>query len=141
MLASTTPSPAIGTDIVKRDMLLSTLCTSQPWHMLAPAGFGRIGRLVTRAALLRDDIVVVAVNDPFVDTRYMEYMLKYDSVHGRLSADMSHAEDSFTVNGQQIKAFSEKCVPDPGVTPPNAVPFHMLTRHEHGLQRLAATPP
>eukprot|EP00892_Ulva_mutabilis_P009667 jgi/Ulvmu1/7072/UM033_0133.1 len=71
-------------------------------------GFGRIGRLVTRAALLRDDIQVVAVNDPFVDTEYMEYMMKYDSVHGRLNADTSHTEGSFTVNNQEIKAFAEK---------------------------------
>ena len=44
------------------------------------AGFGRIGRLVLRAALLRDDIEVVAVNDPFIDNKYMQYMFKYDSV-------------------------------------------------------------
>ena len=43
-------------------------------------GFGRIGRLVMRAALQRDDIEVVAVNDPFVTADYMAYMFKYDTV-------------------------------------------------------------
>lgn len=77
---------------------------------LQRAGFGRIGRLVTRVALMRDDIQVVAVNDPFVDTAYMTYMLEYDSVHGRLNADMSSTDDAFTVNGQEIKVFTERCV-------------------------------
>ncbi|XP_076933152.1 glyceraldehyde-3-phosphate dehydrogenase, cytosolic-like, partial [Bidens hawaiensis] len=45
-------------------------------------GFGRIGRLVARVALLSDDIELVAVNDPFITTEYMIYMFKYDSVHG-----------------------------------------------------------
>lgn len=43
-------------------------------------GFGRIGRLVMRASLVRDDIEVVAVNDPFVTADYMAYMFKYDTV-------------------------------------------------------------
>lgn len=73
------------------------------------AGFGRIGRLVTRVALLRDDIQVVAVNDPFVDPKYMTYMLEYDSVHGRLNADISSTENSFSVNGQDIKVFTKRC--------------------------------
>jgi len=46
-------------------------------------GFGRIGRLVARVALQRDDIELVAVNDPFISTDYMTYMFKYDSVHGQ----------------------------------------------------------
>ncbi|XWS69180.1 hypothetical protein CRYUN_Cryun04dG0157500 [Craigia yunnanensis] len=46
-------------------------------------GFGRIGRLVARVALQRDDVELVAVNDPFITTDYMTYMLKYDSVHGQ----------------------------------------------------------
>ena len=46
-------------------------------------GFGRIGRLVMRAALSQNEAFqVVAVNDPFIDTEYMAYMLKHDSVHG-----------------------------------------------------------
>ncbi|KAF4353833.1 hypothetical protein F8388_009992 [Cannabis sativa] len=46
-------------------------------------GFGRIGRLVARVALQRDDVELVAVNDPFITTDYMTYMFKYDSVHGQ----------------------------------------------------------
>ncbi len=48
--------------------------------------FGRIGRLVLRASLKKDDVKVVAVNDPFVDLEYMAYMLKYDTAHGILTA-------------------------------------------------------
>ena len=44
-------------------------------------GFGRIGRLVFRAAMANPNVEVVAVNDPFMDLEYMVYMLKYDSVH------------------------------------------------------------
>ncbi|CAH1453711.1 unnamed protein product [Lactuca virosa] len=46
------------------------------------AGFGRIGRLVLRIATFRDDIEVVVVNDPFIDCKYMAYLVKYDSTHG-----------------------------------------------------------
>ncbi|MEG0767738.1 MAG: glyceraldehyde 3-phosphate dehydrogenase NAD-binding domain-containing protein, partial [Clostridia bacterium] len=45
-------------------------------------GFGRIGRLVFRAALDNPTVEVVAINDPFIDLKYMEYMLRYDTVHG-----------------------------------------------------------
>ncbi|KAM5581892.1 glyceraldehyde-3-phosphate dehydrogenase, cytosolic-like [Rosa sericea] len=50
---------------------------------IAINGFGRIGRLVTRVALQRDDIEIVGINDPNIDAKYMIYMFKYDSVHGR----------------------------------------------------------
>ncbi|ESW23561.1 hypothetical protein PHAVU_004G057700 [Phaseolus vulgaris] len=46
-------------------------------------GFGRIGRLVARVVLQRDDVELVAVNDPFITTDYMAYMFKYDTVHGQ----------------------------------------------------------
>ena len=49
-------------------------------------GFGRIGRLVFRAAQTRDDIQVVAIND-LIDVDYMAYMLKYDTVHGKFQGD------------------------------------------------------
>uniref|UniRef100_A0A915IVH3 Glyceraldehyde 3-phosphate dehydrogenase NAD(P) binding domain-containing protein n=1 Tax=Romanomermis culicivorax TaxID=13658 RepID=A0A915IVH3_ROMCU len=45
--------------------------------------FGRIGRLVVRAAIERNAAEVVAINDPFLDAKYMEYLLKHDSTHGR----------------------------------------------------------
>jgi len=55
-------------------------------------GFGRIGRLVTRAAMESDDIEVVAINDPFIDGEYMAYMFKYDSVHGRFPGEITGDE-------------------------------------------------
>lgn len=53
-------------------------------------GFGRIGRLVLRAAIEKDSVEVVAVNDPFIDIDYMVYMFKYDSTHGRFKGDIKH---------------------------------------------------
>jgi len=44
-------------------------------------GFGRIGRLVFRASLNNPNVEVVGINDPFIDLEYMQYMLKYDTVH------------------------------------------------------------
>ena len=79
-----------------------------------PAGFGRIGRLVMRVALMRDDIEVVSVNDPFLDPSYMAYMLKFDSVHGRLAAEVSSDDSGFIVNGSKIKVHTDK---DPGAIP------------------------
>ena len=76
--------------------------------------FGRIGRLVLRAAHNRDDVEVVAINDPFIDTQYMAYMCKYDSVHRRFPADVEHAESALLVNGRAIESFS--CM-NPGEIP------------------------
>ncbi|KAL4581543.1 hypothetical protein LXL04_006066 [Taraxacum kok-saghyz] len=59
-------------------------------------GFGRIGRLVARVALMSDDIELVAVNDPFITTDYMIYMFKYDSVHGQWKQDIK-VKDSKTL--------------------------------------------
>ena len=75
-------------------------------------GFGRIGRLVFRAAANNDNIEVVAVNDPFVPTEYMAYMLKYDTVHGRFDADIEvKGDDQIVVDGKAIAVHAEK---DPG---------------------------
>jgi glyceraldehyde 3-phosphate dehydrogenase len=70
-------------------------------------GFGRIGRLVFRASVCRADIEVVGINDPFIDPGYMEYMLKYDTVHGRFDGKVSHTEDAIIVNGQKVKVFAK----------------------------------
>jgi glyceraldehyde 3-phosphate dehydrogenase len=69
-------------------------------------GFGRIGRLVLRASLGRSDIEVVGVNDPFLEPEYMAYLLKYDSVHGRLQGDIEVKENALVVNGTEIKVFN-----------------------------------
>ena len=69
-------------------------------------GFGRIGRLVFRAAVAQPDrFEIVGINDPFVTPDYMEYMAKYDTVHGRFQGELGHTEDKLLVNG---KPFAEQ---------------------------------
>ncbi|MCL2619488.1 MAG: type I glyceraldehyde-3-phosphate dehydrogenase [Defluviitaleaceae bacterium] len=70
-------------------------------------GFGRIGRLVFRAAVERG-IEVAAINDPFIDLDYMVYMLKYDTVHGRFKGDVCVSDGKFMVNGKTISHFTER---------------------------------
>lgn len=70
-------------------------------------GFGRIGRLVFRAAQKRDDIVVVGIND-LIDVDYMAYMLKYDSVHGRFDGTVEVKDGKLIVNGNTIRVTAEK---------------------------------
>ena len=71
-------------------------------------GFGRIGRLVFRAALTRSDVEVVGLNDPFMTPEYMAYMLRYDSVHGRFQGEIGYEEGALIVNGKKIAVFAEK---------------------------------
>jgi len=52
-------------------------------------GFGRIGRLVMRASLEKDNLQVVAINDPFIPLDYMVYMFKYDSTHGKFKGTVT----------------------------------------------------
>ncbi len=70
-------------------------------------GFGRIGRLVFRAAIARNDIQVVGINDPFLDPDYMLYLLKYDSVHGRFKGEADIKDGKLVVNGQTIAVSKE----------------------------------
>jgi len=65
-------------------------------------GFGRIGRLVCRAAFDHSDLEIVAINDPFVDLEYMVYMMKYDSTHGRFKGNVSQADGKLVINGKSI---------------------------------------
>merc|ERR1711872_584573 len=65
-------------------------------------GFGRIGRLVCRAAFDHPDIEVVAINDPFIDLEYMVYMFKYDSTHGRHKGTVNHGDGKLIINGKPI---------------------------------------
>jgi glyceraldehyde 3-phosphate dehydrogenase len=71
-------------------------------------GFGRIGRLVMRAALDNPDATVVAVNDPFLSPEYAAYQFKYDSVHGTYAGEVTHEEGHLVVGGKKIKFFSER---------------------------------
>ncbi|XP_028771788.1 glyceraldehyde-3-phosphate dehydrogenase GAPCP1, chloroplastic [Neltuma alba] len=78
-------------------------------------GFGRIGRLVLRIATSRDDIEVVAINDPFIDAKYMAYMLKYDSTHGPFKGTIDILDEStLKINGKQIKVVGKR---DPAEIP------------------------
>ncbi|XP_055376107.1 glyceraldehyde-3-phosphate dehydrogenase [Condylostylus longicornis] len=70
-------------------------------------GFGRIGRLVLRAAIDKG-AQVVAVNDPFINVEYMVYLFKYDSTHGRFKGTVAADGDHLVVNGQKIKVFCER---------------------------------
>ncbi len=70
-------------------------------------GFGRIGRLAFRAAMQRNDIQVVGIND-LVEPEYMAYMLKYDSTHGRFDGTVEVKEGNLVVNGQTIRVSAEK---------------------------------
>lgn len=73
-------------------------------------GFGRIGRLVLRAAV-SSGVNVVAVNDPFIDLDYMVYMFKYDSTHGRYKGDVKAEGGKLVVDGKAIEVF-QKMKPD-----------------------------
>eukprot|EP00752_Nemacystus_decipiens_P009054 g8084.t1 len=70
-------------------------------------GFGRIGRLVMRAAKNNKNINIVAVNDPFVPTEYMNYMFKYDTVHGVYDGTVENDDSNLIVDGKPIKVFGE----------------------------------
>jgi len=76
-------------------------------------GFGRIGRLVLRAALQKG-AKVVAINDPFISLDYMVYMFKYDSTHGQYKGSVSYADGKLVIDGQAISVFMEK---DPSAIP------------------------
>ena len=70
-------------------------------------GFGRIGKLAFQAALGREGVEIVAINDPFIAADYMAYMVKYDTVHGRFNGTISAEEGKLVVNGKEIKVYNE----------------------------------
>ncbi|PIC63896.1 type I glyceraldehyde-3-phosphate dehydrogenase [Sporosarcina sp. P13] len=74
---------------------------------LAINGFGRIGRVVLREALKTKDVEVVAIND-LTDAAMLAHLLKYDSVHGILDADVQSDESALLVNDKKVKVFAEK---------------------------------
>jgi glyceraldehyde 3-phosphate dehydrogenase len=76
-------------------------------------GFGRIGRMVLRAAYTRDDIEFLALND-LTDPNTLAHLLRYDSVHGRIKAEVIVDGDSIVVDGKRIRILSEK---DPAKLP------------------------
>jgi glyceraldehyde 3-phosphate dehydrogenase len=76
-------------------------------------GFGRIGRMVFRIAEERDDMEVVAIND-LAGAQPLAHLLKYDSVHGRMDAEVSASEGEIVVDGRSVKVLAEK---DPAALP------------------------
>ena len=69
-------------------------------------GFGRIGRLVFRAAIGNPNVEIKGINDPFIDLDYMVYMLKYDTIHGRFQGEVEVKGDKLVVNGKEISVFA-----------------------------------
>src|SRR5258708_24398457 len=80
-------------------------------------GFGRIGRNVFRASLKDPNIDIVAVND-LTDPKTLAHLLKYDSILGNLSNDISAGPDGISIDGNTIKVFKER---DPGALPWDSV--------------------
>eukprot|EP00933_Yihiella_yeosuensis_P082950 TRINITY_DN969_c0_g1_i3.p1 TRINITY_DN969_c0_g1~~TRINITY_DN969_c0_g1_i3.p1 ORF type:complete len:344 (-),score=100.46 TRINITY_DN969_c0_g1_i3:251-1282(-) len=90
-------------------------------------GFGRIGRLVFRAAMANPDVQMKGVNDPFMDLEYMVYLLKYDSVHKTFNGTVACKKDGdkefLVVNGVDIAVFHEK---EPASIPWGACGAHYI---------------
>lgn len=76
-------------------------------------GFGRIGRVVFRAALNNPNVEIVAVND-LTDAKMLAHLLKYDSVHGTLDATVEVNGENLVVNGKEVKVIAER---DPAQLP------------------------
>ncbi len=70
-------------------------------------GFGRIGKLTFQAALAKEDVEIVAINDPFITVDYMAYMVKFDSVHGRFKGNIETDDGKLIVNGKEVKVYNE----------------------------------
>ncbi|MGY5804781.1 type I glyceraldehyde-3-phosphate dehydrogenase [Rhizobium sp. LEGMi12c] len=70
-------------------------------------GFGRIGRTVLRAAMVRDDVEIVAIND-LLPIDHLAYLLKYDSVHGGFGGSIVAADSALRIDDARIRAFSER---------------------------------
>jgi len=71
-------------------------------------GFGRIGRIVLRAALKNPEVEVVSINDPFIDLAYMVYMFKYDSTHGQYKGHIEIKDNKLVVDGHAINVHMSK---------------------------------
>ena len=71
-------------------------------------GFGRIGRLVLRASVGREDVEVVAINDPYLTPEYACYLYKYDTVHGKAESELKVAGNGLKLGRKNITFFAEK---------------------------------
>jgi glyceraldehyde 3-phosphate dehydrogenase len=76
-------------------------------------GFGRIGRLVFRAAVAQPEkFEIVGINDPFIDLDYMVYMVKYDTIHGRFQGEVEAKDGKLVVNGKVVNVYAERSPSD-----------------------------
>ncbi|XP_028370890.1 glyceraldehyde-3-phosphate dehydrogenase-like [Phyllostomus discolor] len=71
-------------------------------------GFGRIGRLVTKAAFYSGKVDIVAINDPFIALNYMAYLFQYDSTHGKFKGTVKALNKKLIINGKAISIFQER---------------------------------
>ncbi len=70
-------------------------------------GFGRIGNLSFQAAIEKEGVEVVAINDPFIEADYMAYMTKFDTIHGRFQGKVYAENGELVINGKHIKVYNE----------------------------------
>ena len=87
-------------------------------------GFGRIGRLVFRAAMAKDNVEIVGIND-LISVDYMAYMLRYDTMHGQFKGSIEVKDGALVVNGHSIRVTAEK---DPANLKWNEVGAHQGRR-------------
>ena len=90
-------------------------------------GFGRIGKLILRAALDNPNIKITAINDPFIkDLEYLKYILKYDSIHGPLDTEIQtdYSSNKLIINGNPIDIFHET---DPANIPWGSLGVHIVS--------------
>ena len=102
------------TGIVNNALAFKPTGSSRPLR-IGINGFGRIGRLVARIAAADPSVELVAINDPFINPAYMDYMMKYDSVHGQFRLPLSHIEDkanpannALLINGTKAHVMTSK---------------------------------
>lgn len=70
-------------------------------------GFGRIGRLIMRASVGRNDVEIVAINDPFITADYACYLYEYDTVHGKAKSELKQYKEDLKLNGKPVKFFAQ----------------------------------